>query len=385
MRDPGCDAAPRDAKNYQSSEEIFSPPSWGLHTLSFLQESLPHFLRDSFTPAFVEAGAFAAMTTERERQSPHVALAAGMNYFFSSDGGFDLDEMHQYYVHNPLTYYYSIEHGQNHLLVERMIERLTQEGKTRVLCNARCTLVQPEHSQSKQALVQWIEEDDRSGSKKHLLEKEELFDAVLVCVPPHIAKNIVDCKAAKDLCGNFQRVTAHSVVHTDHSVKAAGRTDCGGQDSHALTYEIGASGAWAMHIDCNKFYNMGGKTENIVSVWYDPDEEPFIDERLVKGRFTAELSKVDATRCDQCAIVKGCPKERMATQLKRSLSSVGAASGGEKKLTNADFRDDVRKYHENGHGVYLCASYWGYEQWTQDAFSMADEVVGMIVQRARIL
>lgn len=319
--------------------------------------------------------------SKKSRTEPY-RLAAGMNYFYGSSTGFDKSCMETYCRHNPGTYYYSVENGRNDLIIEKMVERLMggvserggAEGVNKrssdvarrfraagdsssavsVRCEACCELVRP--MQDGRVMVQWSERGQTSSAESPP-SHSQVFDAVLVCLPPHVARRIVDCPQAKQLCADFCPVKAHSIVHTDYSVKSKKYA------AAALTYETARSGDWTLHIDCDRFYRMTGnnRTGNIVSVYYEPDTGPDIDPKLVKGEFTATLSKVSVPRKD--------PAQESSEE------------GSTVLLTNADLRENVRRYHAEGGSVFFSSSYWSCEQWTQDAFSIAEEVAGCVAKR----
>jgi hypothetical protein len=391
-------------------------------------------------------------------------LAAGINYFYSSqDQGLSEKHVREYYRLNCGTYYWSIENGQNNLLIERMRDRLlgfpgkptgnerqreysctalcpgsrnmsdvdaeemnveeiamedtsmglcmlpiqamdleemtlenmdmepsskteanigrksrlqgrksrlpgcnSEGGNVVIHCGTQCTRVEPLPDGTVQ--VQYrpssrttgnAESDSQSSSEDRSSQEtntEDLttavYDHVLVCVHPHVAQKLVkNCAALQSLFDDcpFHPVYANAIVHTDQSVKCS-------SSPTALTYEIGEDGSWILHIDCEKYYGMekGKGNNNIVSIFYAPDTCDSIDPRLIKGRFSATLSK--STAHDQ---------------------------GSEHDVERA-LRGRLTKHHEDKESnVYLCGSYYCYEQWSQDAFAMAVEVADCVVEKFR--
>jgi hypothetical protein len=361
-------------------------------------------------------------------------LAAGINYFYSSrDQGFSEKHVQEYYRLNCGTYYWSIENGRNDLLIERMRERLlgvpgkslgpmrkqrkssrlgkavcctsidtldmdgeemnlddmnmgdvgasskSKSGKVTIRCGTRCTSVEPlpdgtvrleyepackstktsKSSDKAESDSEKAESDSESRTQVKSWQDENsdgvetaIFDHVLICVAPHVAqkilKNCCPLQSLFDQCP-FRPVRAHAIVHTDRSVKCT-------SNPTALTYEIGEDGSWILHIDCEEYYRMekGQGNNNIVSIFYAPDTCDSIDPALVKGRFSTILSK--STVHDQ-----------------------GSEQDVEKVLGAR-----VRAHHQDERSnVYLCGSYYGFEQWSQDAFAMAVEVADCVVEKFR--
>jgi len=354
------------------------------------------------------------LTSDAQGYKMH-SLAAGINYFYSSrDQGFNDKHVKEYYHLNCGTYYWSIENGQNNLLIERMRDRLlgkaegdfkrqkpgclacvkadlsdvdTDEvdwadintdyvGDSKVQSNRHlgsgnvvihygtyCTSV--EQLLDGTARVHYKQSSDSPGTVESDSEKcsqdggsedegsenkkAAVFDHVIVCVHPHVAEKLVkDYQPLRSLFDDypFRPIRAHAIVHTDQSVKCSSPT--------ALTYEIGEDGSWNLHIDCEQYYGMkkGKGKGNIVSIFYAPDTCDSIDPQLIKQRFSAVLSK-----------------------------SAAHDQGTEQDVQRA-LRGRLSKYHQEvGSNVYLCGSYYCYEQWSQDAFAMAVEVADCVVDK----
>lgn len=355
------------------------------------------------------------LTSKPQSYKMH-SLAAGINYFYSSrDQGFKDKHVEEYYHLNCGTYYWSIENGRNDLLIERMRDRLmngkaegnvkrqkpgclacvradmsdidTQEtddedmktqvnedstgqsqrrsrdGKVVIRCGTCVTSVEQlvdgtvrvhyePSSSSPESASEKSNQGRCSGDEGAENQKAAVFDHVIVCVHPHVAQKLLkDYQPLRSLFDEypFRPIRAHAIVHTDQSVKCSSSTG-----PTALTYEIGEDGSWILHIDCEQYYGMekGKGNGNMVSIFYAPDSCDSIDPKLVKERFSAVLSKSAAH--DQ-----------------------GTEQAVEKAL-----RGRLRKYHqEAGSNVYLCGSYYCYEQWSQDAFAMAVEVADCVVEK----
>eukprot|EP00746_Dinoflagellata_sp_MGD_P079428 gnl/MRDRNA2_/MRDRNA2_31757_c0_seq1.p1 gnl/MRDRNA2_/MRDRNA2_31757_c0~~gnl/MRDRNA2_/MRDRNA2_31757_c0_seq1.p1 ORF type:complete len:613 (+),score=111.05 gnl/MRDRNA2_/MRDRNA2_31757_c0_seq1:69-1907(+) len=333
-----------------------------------------------------------------------LSQAAGINYFYSSrDQAFSEKHVKEYFRLNCGTYYWSIENGRNDLLIERMRARLTEGakkssgdskhqtpgwlgcvkvakadanaekecddpgmevagnsggGKVMIHCGTRCTSIEPLPDGTVRLHYE-SPSDEKSSQNSHFQDEDSknqktaCFDQVIICVHPHVAKKLLkNCAPLQSLLDDipFHPVHAHAIVHTDQSVKC---TSSSGRRS-ALTYEIGQDGSWILHIDCQQYYKMkkGKGNGNIVSIWYGPDTCDSIDPNLIKGKFSTTLSK--STAHDQ---------------------------GTEQDVENA-LRGRLRKHHQEcGSNVYLCGSYYCYEQWSQDAFAMAVEVADSVVSK----
>lgn len=329
-------------------------------------------------------------------------LAAAINYFYSSrDPGFSEKHVSEYYRKNCGTYYWSIEHGRNDLLIERMRDRLMEVpsegigrkkqskalclcgsvdveefsdlgpcssmedegGKVAIHCGVRCTSVEPlpdgtvrlQYEPSSMSVESPESDSDRASQDTSSQDGEwessetAIFDHVIICVAPHVASQILkNCSPLQSFFGQcpFRPVRAHSIVHTDRSVKCSSSANSG---PTALTYEIGEDGSWVLHIDCAEYY--GIRTNNIVSICYAPDTINSIDPKFIKGRFSTTLSK--SRLHDQGS-------EQVVESLRRNLQE---------------------HHQEANSNVYLCGSYYCYEQWSQDAFAMAVEVADCVVKK----
>lgn len=340
-------------------------------------------------------------------------LAAGINYFYSSrDPGFTDKHVREYYHLNCGTYYWSIENGRNDLLIERMRDRLlgvpveelpkssclalnckkvnradvdseeldmnmpdvdahaslkndSGNGNVTIHCGTRCTSVERlsdgtvrlqyerASKSSRTKSSDTAESDSERSCEDKSFEDEQsavtaIFDHVIICVAPHVAMKILkNCLPLQSLFEKypFRPVQAHSIVHTDQSVKCT-------SNPSALTYEIGEDGSWILHIDAEQYYRMkkGKGNGNIVSIFYAPDTCDSINPSLIKGRFSTFLSK-------------------------SALHDQGSNEDVEREL-----RGRLRGYHkEQQTNVYLCGSYYSFEQWSQDAFAMAEEVADCVV------
>merc|ERR1719428_1086797 len=153
-------------------------------------------------------------------------------------------------------------------------------GKVKIHCGVRCTSVEPlpdgtvrlQYEPSSMSVESPESDSDRASQDTSSQDGEwessetAIFDHVIICVAPHVASQILkNCSPLQsffDQCP-FRPVRAHSIVHTDQSVKCSSSTKSA---STALTYEIGEDGSWVLHIDCEKYYGM--RTDNIVSICY---------------------------------------------------------------------------------------------------------------------
>jgi len=345
-------------------------------------------------------------------------IAAGINYFYSSrDQGFNEKHVREYYHLNCGTYYWSIENEQNNLMIERVRDRLLgasgeiqestclkkesvyplwcasgnslgvdgehehvegsappmhstehpkneAESNVKIHCGTFCSSVEPlldgtvrlQYGQRSRSSAESDSESSSGNGRSQAGDSEDLetaiFDHVIVCVHPHVAETLVKkCKPLQSLFTDypFRPVYANAIVHTDQSVKCS-------RGPTALTYEVGPDSSWILHIDCEKYYGMekGKGNGNIVSIFYAPDTCDSVDPNLVKGRFSATLSKSKAH--DQ---------------------------GSEQDVDRA-LRERLTQYHQQAESnVYLCGSYYCYEQWSQDAWTMAVEVADCVVDKFR--
>lgn len=90
----------------------------------------------------------------------------------------------------------------------------------------------------------------------------------------------------------------------------------------------------------------------VISVFYDPDTlPPSVDKAQIKRTFRTQLSSHPA---HQAADEKGIIK----------------------------LQKEIAKLHTRaGQAVFLCASYYSYERWTQDAVRMSREVSALVYER----
>lgn len=369
-----------------------------LKAFSLYQERLStSSLRLPILPSasFMESKMWSDITSKPQTYKM-LSQAAGMNYFYSSqDRGFSEKHVKEYFRLNCGTYYWSIENGRNDLLIQRMRDRLTGVagkalgdvkqrkpgclgcvkvatadtnedmerddldmeasgnsggGKVMIHYGTCCTSVEPLPDGT--VRLQY----DSPSAEDSKNQKTAIFDQVIICVHPHVAKKLIkNCSPLQSLLHEvpFHPIYAHAIVHTDQSVKCI--SSSGGRSAaSALTYEIGQDGSWILHIDCQQYYGMKKEkaNHNIVSIFYGEDTCDSIDPKLIKGRFSTTLSK-----------------------------SAAHDQGTEEDVERA-LRGRLRKHHQEGSSnVYLCGSYYCYEQWSQDAFAMAVEVADCAVKK----
>jgi hypothetical protein len=296
-------------------------------------------------------------------------------------------------MRNFCTYYWSVEHGRNDRLIQRMHEYLcghreleeagakskrkagaasSKPHQSTACCNinillrtsvtavaAAATSEETVASAAADASGNWVHfivSSDDDGEQGTFVERREFFDAVLLCTPPHIASSFFpeDSAIRREWLDHFERIPATSVVHTDKEGIANASGNPRTFEDLALVYEKNPLG-WVLHIDADRYYGVPKPTSNVVSITYDGTHDDkdgnaassplrFIDKRKIKGRFHTVLSR------DK--------KRRPENQL---------------RSWNADPRNTV----------HLCASYFAFEQWSQDAFRIGTEVADLVLAKAR--